>query len=139
MELSKLSEAVDNEQILGSPTVLIIDDDKFVCESLEFALQFMGCQTLSAMSGQTGLELYKDYSASIDLVLLDYYMPGMNGEQTFHKLVQLNPDLRCIFSSGLKIDLNSETLSAPLTHVDFLYKPYDLKLLKAKINDLLAN
>ncbi|HET7630111.1 MAG TPA: response regulator [Candidatus Saccharimonadales bacterium] len=65
-------------------TILIIDDDKTLLDALAGALTQAGYKTLTAGSGQEGLELAKQ--AKPDLTLLDYQMPEMNGIETLEQL-----------------------------------------------------
>jgi CheY-like chemotaxis protein len=65
------------------------------------------------------VELYRQKAEAIDLVLLDVKMPGMTGPQTLAALRQLNPDVRCCFTTGF----TCEPLPAGLP---VLRKPYSV-------------
>lgn len=135
------TELISNEddRIFGDPTILIVDDDLSVREVLEFSLQYMGCKTISAVNGNLAIEMYKECWESIDLVILDFFMPGMNGEETFIELSKHNQALRCLFSSGNGGEITSQLLQHNLNQVGFLQKPYDLNMLRDRINQILSN
>ena len=57
--------------------VLIVDDDDYVCEFLRFILEREGFKALEANDGEAALKIVR--SKKIDLVLLDWMMPMLNG------------------------------------------------------------
>ncbi len=68
------------EKLLQNKKILVIDDDKALCQNLEIGLARQGALVASANNGQTGLK--KFYEASPDLVILDLRMPEMDGWET---------------------------------------------------------
>lgn len=69
--------------ILTGKKILLVEDDKSFRESLKKLLQKEGFQILEAESGADGMELLK--KDKVDLVILDYYLGGMNGLQFLEK------------------------------------------------------
>jgi DNA-binding response OmpR family regulator len=63
----------------SSKTVLIIEDEQALLDSYTEILQGAGFQVLKALDGYKGLEALKNGHASIDLVLLDLMLPGIDG------------------------------------------------------------
>jgi len=105
-------------------TILVVDDELWVREAAADILALEGLRVLTAEDGQQGLALYQHNQAHIQLVLLDLSMPGMNGQDSYHHLRQLNPQLHIILSSGYsEKDVESILNHDPLVH--FLQKPYD--------------
>ncbi len=123
--------------IPGEPTILIVDDDSNVRETLDSALEFLGCNVISAVDGLDGIQQYKDNLEAIDLVLMDFHMPGMDGEETFSYIQKLNPTVRCVFSSGFAPDKTRKNLGDGEGRIDYLQKPYDLQSLKNTIINIL--
>jgi len=75
-----------------SPTILCIDDDSETLALRRHFLQSSGYQCLPASSAVDGLRTLSD-GAGVDLVLLDYMMPGMNGDEVAQKLKGQYPEL----------------------------------------------
>ena len=65
------------EKLLQNKKILVIDDDKALCQNLEIGLARQGALVSSANNGQSGLK--KFYEAPPDLVILDLRMPEMDG------------------------------------------------------------
>ncbi len=80
--------------------ILIIDDDKAVRDSVRQRLEYGGAfQVLDAASGQDGLDRLG--RESIDLVVLDIKMPGMDGFETLERIRRQNPAVPVIMLSAL--------------------------------------
>ena len=105
-------------------TVLVIDDEINVRETVQDMLELSGYQVLLADGGLSGIECYQTQQGTIDAVLLDLTMPGMSGEETLAHLRQIDPQARIIISSGHSQQQIS-TLFATQPHLDFLPKPYN--------------
>ena len=60
------------------PLILCVDDEFNGPEGRKMLLQEAGCKVLGATSGADALQLFASHP--VDLVLLDYHMPGMNGD-----------------------------------------------------------
>src|SRR5712691_2975948 len=81
----------------GSPSamprlkILAIDDDKSFRDMLREFLIVLGHEVVSASDGIEGLEIFSRNKDAFDLILLDYYMPKMNGAQTFQCLRKIQP------------------------------------------------
>ncbi|MEM9773283.1 MAG: PAS domain S-box protein [Chloroflexota bacterium] len=123
----------DDDLIPGEPTVLIVDDDVNVRETLDSALDFLGCTVISAEDGMDGIEKFKDNLDRIDLVVMDFHMPGMDGEETYGFIHKLRPHVRCIFSSGFAPDKTRKNIGDGDGRIEYLQKPYDLQTLKNTI------
>ncbi len=59
-----------------------------------------GQHVRAAADGQEALDLYRRHRETIDVVLLDVRMPGLDGPRTLAALQELNPRVRCCFMSG---------------------------------------
>lgn len=68
------------EKLLQNKKILVIDDDKALCQNLEIGLSRHGALVVSANNGQSGLK--KFYETQPDLVILDLRMPEMDGWET---------------------------------------------------------
>lgn len=122
-------------EITTPARILVVDDDAFNRDLLEQELDALGHTCLLAAEGKAALEALAARSASIDVVLLDIMMPGVDGFEVLRRM-RLDPDLRevpVIVISALS-DLPSTVRAIQLGAVDYLPKPCDQILLKARID-----
>jgi len=117
---------------LPTAVILVIDDEAPVREAVKDILDMENMQVLSAVDGRSGIKLYQQYADTIDLVILDWFMPGMNGAETLHTLQQINPLVRVLISSGYSESAALDQLTASET-VSYLQKPYSLDRLLAQV------
>lgn len=78
--------------------ILCIDDDGAGLEARKELLEISGYEVLSAQSGEQGLGLF--VSHPVDAVVLDYKMPGMNGDRVASQMRRAKPDLPILMLSG---------------------------------------
>ena len=96
--------------------ILCIDDDGAGLEACKELLEISRYEVLTAQSGEQGLGLF--VSRPIDAVVVDYQMPGMNGDQVARQMRRVKPDVPILMLSGY-----SELLLNDLSCVDaFLSK-----------------
>ena len=79
---------------IPSKRILAVDDEPFVCESLKMMLMYDGHQVETASSGHEALEKFDP--ARFDLVVTDYAMPGMKGDQLAKAIKQRSPQMPVI-------------------------------------------
>ncbi len=110
-----------------SSTILMMDDDLLVLESLEDYLKQAGYTVVTASSAREAVERARETPA--DVALLDMKMPEMDGFQVAAMLRQLRPDLRVIMFTGYA-SLETEARAAQLDFYEYLPKSnwYDLLL-----------
>ncbi|MFT5090617.1 MAG: CheY-like chemotaxis protein [Candidatus Latescibacterota bacterium] len=78
--------------------ILIIDDEVIVTRVLAQLLALSNYKVTVALSGEEGLKLYRD--REIDLVIVDIYMPGINGIEVIQTIKNDSPDTPIIAISG---------------------------------------
>jgi CheY-like chemotaxis protein len=83
---------------LGPKTVLCVDDEKIGLRVRKIMLESHGFKVLTADSGMQGLAVFDDNQ--VDLVVLDYYMPGLNGGQVAAEMRRRRPQVPIIFLSA---------------------------------------
>jgi CheY-like chemotaxis protein len=92
---------------LPSGVVLCIDDNQDVLECEKEFLESFGYTVLTAPSGGKGLELASIHS--VDVVIVDYFMPEMNGQQVAIEMRRLRPQAPIIMLSG-EVDIPEQAL-----------------------------
>jgi len=90
------------------PTLLCIDDSESELEIRKTVLQFHGYRVLTAENGREGLELIAENK--VDVVLLDYQMPEMNGVTVARKIRRISPGTHIILYSGFLAPLPEQQL-----------------------------
>ena len=96
---SKLTE--ERAKVVAS--ILCIDDDPRVLDLYKTLLEAKGYTVLTAPDGPTGLAITRKYS--INVVVLDFRMPGMDGNQVARVLMQEHPKLPVVMCSGFADDI----------------------------------
>jgi CheY-like chemotaxis protein len=91
--------APESKQSPRSFSILCIDDERLGLDIGKRVLASAGYRVLTARSGEEGIRLFQ--SESFDAVVLDYWMPSLNGIATAHRLKRINPPVPLIILSGL--------------------------------------
>jgi two-component system cell cycle sensor histidine kinase/response regulator CckA len=89
----------------GNETILVVDDDPLTRELLETYLGGLGYSIISAADGQEAVELYGKKAGSIDLVIMDAFMPKKGGREAYREMKALNPGVKTILMSGFPPDI----------------------------------
>src|ERR1700758_3162277 len=105
-------------------TILIVDDESQIRSALEGVLADEGYKTLLAESGEECLEILRHKSA--DVVLLDIWLPGMDGLDTLEKLVESEDHPEIIMISGHG-NIEAAVRATKLGAFDFLEKPLSIE------------
>lgn len=82
--------------------ILVVDDDHDFLESLQLLLIDDGHDAVPASGGAEAVRMYAEYEP--DLVLLDFRMPGIDGYETFTRIMDYDADARIVFTSAYAID-----------------------------------
>ncbi len=112
--------------------ILVVDDNEMNRDLLSRRLKRQGHNVITVNDGQQALDMI--HSEPFDLVLLDIMMPGMNGYQVLEHL-KSDPKLRyipVIMVSALD-DVESVVRCIELGAEDYLFKPFNPTLLKARV------
>jgi CheY-like chemotaxis protein len=111
-----------------SPSVLVVDDDKSMCDLICAALAGNGYRAAVACNGKEALSYLKNYPMPPRLILLDLMMPEMNGWE-FQKIQQGDPAL-CKIPVAIITGMSKlEGKVAALGAVDVLCKPSKIEKL----------
>jgi len=110
--------------------ILVVDDEPFVCDTVKLLLAFDGHNVETALSGRDALEKFAD--GKFDLVITDYSMPEMKGDELGVKIKALAPSQPVILITAYTEMLRGA--ETPLAGVDLLVsKPFLLEDLRKAI------
>ncbi|HEY7539873.1 MAG TPA: response regulator [Methylomirabilota bacterium] len=115
-------------------TILVVDDEPTVLETVRDGLTAHGYQVLTAGSGEEALQVAQAHQGVIALALVDVVMPAMGGPDVAQRLHQARPDLKVLFMSGFSTEVvvvHGITAGDPL-----LVKPFSLESLARKVHEL---
>lgn len=116
------------------PAVLIVDDESTIIDSLEGILSDDGFEVIHAFNGYEALK--KIDSHSPDIVLLDIWMPGMDGIDTLKEIKQHHPNLPVVMITGHG-SIESAVDATKSGAFDFLEKPLSIDKVILTINNAL--
>jgi signal transduction histidine kinase len=122
------------EEYLGQgESVLVVDD---VVEQREIAtgmLEKLGYSVTSVSNGEEAVAYLKKRSA--DLILLDMIMePGINGRETYEKIIELHPNQKAIIASGFS-ETEDVKAAQELGAGQYIKKPYSLEKIGIAVSD----
>jgi len=118
----------------GSGTVLLVDDEETVRDIGREILDELGFTTITANNGLEAIAVYRE-RPNIDFVILDLTMPHMDGEQCFHELRRIAPDVKVILSSGYdEQEVSQKFFGKGLA--GFVQKPYKISVLKDAVRNM---
>jgi CheY-like chemotaxis protein len=120
----------------GEETLLVVEDDEAVRQTICRLLQSLGYRVLSAGSGPEAIARAAGHGGPIDLLVSDVIMPQMNGRQVYDELAAARPGLRVLFISGYTDDVIVEhgVLEPGL---DYLPKPFTVSQLAIKVREVI--
>jgi PAS domain S-box-containing protein len=118
--------------------ILIVDDEPLILLTTKATLETSGYRVLTANGGQAGLDTFRAQHGEIAAVLLDMMMPGMDGPTAMRAIKAIDPAVKIIAASGLRLaERPAEALAAGA--ITFLKKPFsDSELLKTLAENLHA-
>ncbi|MFH1219089.1 MAG: sigma-54 dependent transcriptional regulator [Candidatus Eisenbacteria bacterium] len=115
-------------------TILVIDDQPEILRTVAGLLEDEGYRTMTAPSGTEGLAKLPD--ADISLVLLDIFMPGIDGLETLSRIKRISPETPVIMISG-QATIDAAVKATKLGAADFVEKPLQPERLLLSIKNAL--
>lgn len=117
-------------------TILVVDDEASILQSLEGILGDEGFEVISAESGSEALAKIEEVLP--DLVLLDIWMPGIDGIETLVKIKETHSNLQVVMMSGHG-SIETAVKATKLGAYDFIEKPLLLEKLLVSVNNALEH
>jgi PAS domain S-box-containing protein len=122
----------------GRKSILVVEDEEMVRGLVTSRLEVLGYLTITASDGEEGVRIFRERPNEIDLVLLDFAMPRMNGVEAFAQLMRIKPDVKVILSSGYTEDVVMRSFPGKRP-AGVLHKPYKMVELKGELERLLGS
>ena len=135
-KISERTEVVDEPE-KGSERILLVEDEPMILEVGKEILKALGYNTLTAASGQEALEIYKNDTSHIDLIVIDMIMPNMSGGELFDKLNAINPEVKVLLASGYSIEGEAREILDRGCR-GFIQKPFTISELSEKLRKILG-
>jgi DNA-binding response OmpR family regulator len=114
--------------------ILVVDDDRDLCEILSDFLKDEGYTVITAYGGESALSEIKN--ENYDLLILDYRLCGMNGLHFLEKAHQIDSSLIAIMISAFGSE-QIRSQAQKLGVYDFVEKPFDMEKMVAAVNQVL--
>ena len=136
-ELKTEREDGNETDLTGVGTILLVEDEDAVRMFGARALRNKGYTVLEAANGEEALEVINETDKTIDLIVTDVVMPGMDGHTLVQFVRQEMPDMKVILISGFAENVIPGGIDEN-AGFSFLPKPFSLKDLAAKVKMVLA-
>ena len=121
----------------GQGRILVVDDDRMIADVTAAMLRRLGYDVLVATTGREAIEQFEARADGIDAVVLDAIMSDTCGGEIYETLREIDPGVRVLLSSGYDPSGRvGEILERGCRA--FLQKPYTIRELSAKLQELLA-
>lgn len=108
METENRKVIAKNRPYLGKGKILFMDDEETVRKVAGKMFTVLGCEYHLTADGSEAIKAYTDAKGSdspFDVVILDITVPGgMGGKETIKKLLEIDPDIKAVISSGYTND-----------------------------------
>jgi len=117
------SQPNDRKQVLSvGQTILVVEDEPHMLELVRLSAEKRGFRVFTARDGEEAVERYQKHWKEIDVVVLDWGLPRLDGRAVFRELKEINPKVTVIGVSGyLDFNLRDQMLKEGVR--DFLQKP----------------
>lgn len=120
----------------GTETILIAEDDPIVRTGLRTMFERAGYKVIEATDGKDAVVQFMNHSGKVQFLLLDAIMPGKSGEDAHNEIRRMNPDIKALFISGYKDNLDFDRRMADEGLI-VLPKPFSPNVLLSAVRDIL--
>jgi CheY-like chemotaxis protein len=138
----KIVPKAEGSPIVRNPSgrrelILVVDDEPEVLERASLMLQDEDYRILLANDGLEALQIYRSMPGKIALVILDFFLPVMDGEAIFDELKAIDPNVQVVLSSGFR---EQTKLGGMLARglCGFIPKPYSAEKLLDQVRSIIA-
>jgi|GEM_PF-3343684 len=138
---SSLERAAE-KPLHGGGRIILMDDDESIRDSVGELIRFLGYEVTPAKDGTEAIELYRRASETeqpFDALIMDLTIPGgMGGKEAIKKLIEIDPRVRAIVSSGY----SNDPVMADFRKYGFrgvVGKPYNVEELSSTLQKIIHN
>jgi len=121
-----------------SATILLADDEEVIRMMGRDILRVLGYDVVLASNGMETVETYRNNRSDIDLILLDWHMPGLKGPEILEQIWEIDTSAKVILATGWGPPRELEELQSQGRDIGLLQKPYLVKDLQKEIAEFLA-
>lgn len=123
---------------MAKKTILIVDDEQPICKVVEDILKPEGYKMVSVISGQEALDELKKNKP--DLMLIDFFMPGMSGRELCEKIrADSNlKDIKVAFLTAATFSASGMKAIEKMDVLDFIKKPFEYKDLINRVKKMIG-
>ncbi len=130
MRVSRGSITADRLWVVtGRPRILVVDDERAIQTLLSYPLEGEGFEVIQALSGEMGLERFDD---TVDLVLLDVSLPGIDGFEVCRRLRAQGSSVPIIMLTARTDEIDT-VLGLELGADDYVTKPFSIRELTSRV------
>jgi DNA-binding NtrC family response regulator len=113
--------------------ILLVDDDKWIRDSMIFLFEVEGCELLAVETAEEGIKAIKQQE--FDIAIVDYRLPGMDGLEFLRYIHRVQPEtLRILITAYNDKQLFTEADQMGIE--DFIAKPFTSEIIEASLNRL---
>jgi len=120
----------------GHEVIMLIDDEGMIRNMAEKMLDKLGYRVILAENGLEGLEKFRAQDGWVDLVIIDWIMPGLSGQETYQRMKQEKADVKVLISSGYMTDRARKEITTQGI-LGIIDKPYTLVDLAQQVRQAL--
>jgi two-component system, cell cycle sensor histidine kinase and response regulator CckA len=121
-----------------SDTVLVVEDEAHMLEAMATILNLGGFRTHVVQSGSEFLAQFQQLHREVDLVILDWHLPGkMGGGEVLRRLKAIAPAMKVLISTGYEERVVRQQLEGATTAICILQKPYNAQTFLETVSDAL--
>jgi two-component system, cell cycle sensor histidine kinase and response regulator CckA len=120
----------------GTETILLVEDEEAVRTMISRVLHGNGYRILEAGNGKEAMEICRQHTGPIHLMVTDVIMPQMSGRELAEQIAPLRPEMKVLFMSGYPDNaiVHHGVLESGTA---FLQKPFNLRALEGKVREVL--
>lgn len=122
----------------GTESILLVEDEAGVRELASEFLRAAGYKVLEASDGASALTMTLLHAGTIDLLLTDMVMPGINGGDLARKVSEAYPGIRVVFMTGYS-EFPAGTGAQDVPDIGILQKPFSRTTLLEKVREVLSS
>ena len=126
------------ENKLDNITVLVVDDEPSILESLSEYLLAMNYNVIKCDTGSAALDTFESNNTGIDVIILDMILPDMGGREVYEKMYKIDPELNVIIMTGYST-VNDIDYVKKLGVKKVLYKPFHYNILDSMLQEIMRD